>query len=86
MANAKENTYECFGGGPADGQKIPGDGGINSIMLRLDPVTDEMHLYRFRPGKAGSARPEPHFQYEGDDVHALMARMLEENHDVFTEE
>lgn len=86
MANAKENTYECFGGGPADGQKIPGDGAVNSIMLRLDPTTGEPHFYRFRPGKAGSARPEPRFQYEGTDPQVLMARMIEENPDVFTEE
>ena len=86
MADAKKNTYECFGGGPADGQKIPGDGTLNSIMLRLDPTTGEPHFYRLMPGAAGSARPKPYYQYEGTDPHVLMARMLEENPDVFTEE
>lgn len=87
MADAKKNTYECFGGGPADGQKMPGHAGtLNSIMLRLDPTTGEPHFYRLMPGAAGSARPKPYYQYEGTDPHVLMARMLEENPDVFTEE
>jgi hypothetical protein len=87
MADTKERTYECCGGGPADGQKMPSsDGTLNSIMLRLDKLTGEAHFYRLLPGTEGSARPEPYYQYEGTDPHALMARMIEENPHVFDEE
>jgi hypothetical protein len=86
MADTQEKTYECFDG-PADGEKMPScDGTLNSIMLRLDKNTGEAHFYRLLPGTEGSDRPEPHYQYEGTDPDALMARMLEENPHVFDEE
>jgi hypothetical protein len=86
MADTQEKTYECCGGGPADGEKMAGGGHQNAIMLRLNKRTGEQHYYRLVTNPGVPDRPETYYQYEGTDPNALMARMLEENPHVFDEE